>query len=251
MIEKKTQGESEKMDFSKIRNKVLRRLNKIRFSPIEVFVFHAVSKQFDERQNLMVDWISVEKFKEVVLRYQKEFQFISLEEANKKLHRNWWRSKRFAVLTCDDGYQSILSILPFLEENRIPITLFVNPKYLDGVSKREDYADEPKYISKEELWALKSEYVTIGMHGFEHLDATKQSEEEFNDSIERSIESIGSHERFILYFAYTWGNYNRMTQRVLAEKKIVPVLTDGLPNFQYGRGISRKSLEEIIRKEKS
>ena len=136
-----------------------------------------------------------------------------------------------------------IDILPFLEKQQIPVTLFVNPKYLDGVSKREGYTDNPQYILKEDLWNLKSPLITIGMHGYEHNDATRMTKEEFLDSVERCKKNLESHPRYIPYYAYTWGNYSEMTQQVLCEKRIVPVLTDGESNYRYRQGIGRKPID--------
>ena len=79
--------------------------------------------------------------------------------------------------------KSILSILPWLEAEGIPITLFLNAKYLDGVSKREGYAEEPEYITHNDLEQINSPLVTIGMHGFEHVDHSTMTREQFTASM--------------------------------------------------------------------
>jgi len=224
-------------------NKVRRRINNLCETPIEVFVFHAVSDSFDEHLNKRVDWSQTEEFKNHILLLKKKYTFISLEEAYHKLRRDWFRKKRYAVLTCDDGYASVLNILPFLEDEHIPVTLFINPKYLDGVSRREGYADTPQYITHHQLWSLGSPLMTIGLHGYEHLDATEQSALEFEQSVDKCIELLQSHTRYIPYFAYTWGRYTSATQHLLKKKRIIPVLTDGEPNYRYHRGISRKPID--------
>ena len=212
------------MHYSAIKRKIVKRIDKLCCQPIEVFVFHAVSDSFDPALNKQVDWSSTTEFKQRILSFKQQYTFISLDDAYHCLHRDLTRQKKLAALTCDDGFASILSILPFLEHEQVPITLFINPKYLDGTSIRTGYAPAPKYITQDQLFALKSNLISIGMHGYEHLDAS-------------------SHPRYIPFFAYTWGNHNDTTDRILAEKNIVPVLCDGGATRRYYNGISRKPID--------
>lgn len=214
------------------------------YSQVDVFLFHAVSEQFDEKKNLRVDWISTQEFKQLVTKISRDYVFVSLEEAKKILDHKIWKGRaKYAVLTCDDGYRSVLDILPFLEAKEIPITLFLNPKYLDGVSKREDYVESPEYIGFEDLRNLNAKYVSIGMHGYEHVDVTKQEPEAFRASLRECVSYLNSQKCFIPYFAYTWGKCNQMTQEILTEEGIVPVFADGKSNYGYCQGISRKAIE--------
>ena len=218
-------------------------MDKFLYCPIEVFVFHAVSDVFDENVNKKMDWTSTAEFKDTIISLKRQYTFIPLTDAYRRLNRDWFRRRQYAVLTCDDGYRSILAILPFLEEEEIPVTLFINPKYLDGVSRREGYASSPQYILYDQLWSLNSQWITIGMHGYEHVDATKQSIAEFNGSIDSCLNVLCGHPKYIPYFAYTWGRFSNATQQILKKKKIVPVLTDGEPNYRYHLGIRRKPID--------
>ena len=231
------------MHYSAIKRKIVKRIDKLCCQPIEIFVFHAVSDSFDPALNKQVDWSSTTEFKQRILSFKQQYTFISLDDAYHCLHRDFSRHKKLAVLTCDDGFASILSILPFLEHEQVPITLFINPKYLDGTSIRTGYATAPKYITQNQLFALKSNLTSIGMHGYEHLDATKQTPEEFAESVDKCINILSSHPRYIPFFAYTWGNHNDTTDRILAEKNIVPVLCDGGATRRYYNGISRKPID--------
>lgn len=231
------------MKISRICRRAKKILNQIRFKPIDVLVFHAVSDRFDGDKNVIEDWISTEDFKKEIKRYQKNHTFISITEAEQHLKKDWIRHKKYAVLTSDDGYKSVLSILPFLEEQRIPITLFINPKYLDSVSVRENYCANPEYITDKELSNLTSPYITIGMHGYEHIDATKQTRTEFEESLHKCMDQLGSHPRYIPYFAYTWGRSNNSSQEVLLKQNITPVFSNGETNYKYTFGIFRFPVE--------
>lgn len=231
------------ISYKRISHAVSRRIRKMLLTPIEVFVFHAVTDEFDETLNVRDDWSSTEEFKSRILDYQRQYKFISLSEAYAKIKNDRFRRGRYAVLTCDDGFLSVLTILPFLEQHRIPITLFVNVKYLDGQSRRDGYAVTPQYLTLQQLNRLTGKNITIGYHGYEHNNATEMTSQEFAYSVERCIDALKDHPRVIPFYAYTWGCYSDKTQAVLSEMGIVPVLTDGLPNYKYAGGISRKPID--------
>ena len=211
--------------------------------PIEVFVFHAVSDEFDEKRYMQMDWSQTEEFKKHIRTLKSRYTFIPLEEACRKLHSRSLRWRRYAVLTCDDGFVSVLEVLPFLEEEKIPVTLFINPKYLDGVSHREGYTEAPQYLTHDQLWSLTSPLVTVGMHGYEHDNATKKTAEEFDESVEKCKEILQAHPRYIPYYAYTWGIYSDLTQQILHQKEIVPLPVNGKSNKRYHGAISRRPID--------
>ena len=45
------------------RKKLSKRLEKVLFRPIDVFVFHSVSDTFDNNCNEKIDWTSTDEFK--------------------------------------------------------------------------------------------------------------------------------------------------------------------------------------------
>ena len=231
------------MHCSTIKRKITKRLDKLCCQPIEVFVFHAVSDHFDPNLNKEVDWSSTADFQKRIQSFKQQYTFIPLEQAYRHLRKDCIRGRKLAVLTCDDGFASILHILTFLEKEQVPVTLFINPKYLDGKSHRTGYAPAPQYITHEQLFALTSPMINIGMHGYEHLDATKQTPEEFTDSVDKCINLLSSHPRYIPFFAYTWGNCNGTTDQILTQRHIIPVLCDNAENYRYRHGISRKPID--------
>lgn len=227
----------------KVLHKINKRLLKIRLQPIEVFLFHDVSDHFTPQTTLRQDWTSTQQFKQLILQYKTQYQFISLQQAYHKLTHNYLRTRKYAVLTSDDGFQSNLEILPFLQQQQIPVTLFINPQYLDGKTIRSNYAPSPVYLTHQQLFTINSPLVTIGMHNFGHLDATQQSPDEFKQSVAQCIEILSHHPRFIPYFAYPWGNHNNSTQQILNQNHIIPLFCDGNTNYTYQGGISRKPID--------
>ena len=158
------------------------------------------------------------------------------------MRKDWLRCKKYAVLTADDGWASLKNILPWLNEQQIPVTLFLNPAYLDGMHYRN--SDKEQYLSAEEIAQLYKQYplVTVGMHGWEHKNATKQTEEEFRESVEKSERNLKVLPNDVPYFAYTWGRHSGTTDDILLKRGITPVLVMGGQNYSNFQIIDRELL---------
>ena len=243
--------------YTKVRNRVFQRL----YSPIRVFVFHHVS---DVRNPLVCaeqDWTDSQVFYANLVKIQKEFVFVSLEDAIRLLNRNCPRKKKYAVLTTDDGLQTVLHVWPWLERHNIPLTCFVNAKYLDGVSykaldetriRKEGYQGDilpiiaQQYLNKEQLFLLNSPLLTISLHGYEHLDATQENPIEFVDNVHACQKILDQHPGYRPFFAYPWGKHNAETDKILREMGMVPVLVDGMMNYHGSMFIHRECIDGIV-----
>lgn len=218
------------MKLSLILNKIFNRIKKLRLTPIRVFCLHHVTHEFIEESMNKGDWMSFEEFKNKVESLRKcNVGFISLTEAFNRISNDFIRRKKYAVLAFDDGYASLKEVLPWLFENNIPVTLFVNSKYFDGISYRKN--PNEKYLTKEEIFSLTNNLLEIGSHGYEHTDASKMNEKEFRFHIEKNIEILRTHPNYIPFHAYTWGRYTTQTDKILVEYKIIPVYIDGMKNY--------------------
>lgn len=243
-------------------NKIRRRWMKLRLQPILVFCFHQVSDIYNPLTTWECDWTQTEQLKNNICWLKSRYTFVSLPEAHKKIKNNKLRFRKYAVLTADDGYRSLLNVLPWFEEQKIPITLFVNTKYLDkhswsDINEKQAIRTKPDvdmlsevcpdlYLSWDELFELDSPLVTIGLHGHEHLDATRQFEEDFRENVEKCKDLISSHPRFIPFFAYTWGRRNVATDKIVKEMDLVPVLVNGKKNYNDGEFINRICIDGKI-----
>lgn len=211
---------------------------KLRLQPIRVFCLHHVSAEFDAESMNECDWMQIDKFKGKVLAMQQDgVDFISLADAYNHISNDKIRRKKYTVLTFDDGYASLKEILPWLEEQRIPTTLFINGKYLDG----KLYRNNPKeqYLTEKEVFALTSPLIEIGSHGWKHTSALDMTDLEFQKSVERNIRLLSTHPRYIPFYAYTWGKHKKTNDILLNEKHIVPVLVDGEANYNDSLFIHR------------
>lgn len=224
----------------KIQNWLLR----IRLHPIRVFCFHQVSDEFDPNTMLEGDWIRTDVFKQRILALKRRYTFISLSEVTGHLRKDRVRLKRYVALTADDGWASLKGVLPWLAEQNIPVTLFLNPYYMDGKHFRE--RDTEKYLTLSELenYSIVCPKLSVAMHGWEHRNVTSLSELEFRDDIEKSMQMLEAFSNYTLYYAYPWGKHVPINDRVLCEYNILPVLMDGMKNYSNPSLIHRELLVE-------
>lgn len=225
-----------------ILSRCLRKWMKLRLQPIQVFCLHHVCKHFNAKAMYPCDWMALDEFKEKIkaLRSQR-YQFISLTDAYEHLKNDWFRRKKYAVLTFDDGYKSLKEVLPWLEEQKIPATLFINGKYLDGKSYRETLKEQ--YLTYDELFSLTNPLIEIGHHGWEHTVATEMTDEELLESLQKNMEVLSAHPRYIPFWAYTWGRGTQNTDLILHKNLIVPILITGGKNYSFKGNINREILK--------
>ena len=232
---------------SEIWYKIRRKWMKILLQPVRVFCFHQVSDAFDESTMEPIDWLQTEKFKQCIDSLRRNgYTFISLPVAHKKIKEDLFRFHKYAVLTADDGWASLKNILPWLNEQQIPITLFLNPAYLDGKHFRE--RDTEKYLMEEDVQNLHTQYplLTMASHGWEHKNAKKQTDEDFEKSVCQAHKFLCRYPNYIPYFAYTWGQYSPQTNAILIKVGITPVTLDG-KNYKNETCIDREVLTENVR----
>lgn len=224
-----------------ILHKLRRKWMKLRLQPIRVFCLHHVCEHFDADVMYACDRMALDEFKKKINELRKQgYQFISLTEAYNHLKKDYFRRKRYAVLTFDDGYKSLNEVLPWLEEQQIPATLFINGKYLDGESYRE--TPKEQYLTYDELFALTSPLIEIGHHGWEHKSVKEITEEELIDSLQKNIEVLSAHPRYIPFWAYTYGIHNNSSDFILSHNGLVLVKVVGDKNYKWMGAFSRELL---------
>lgn len=233
---------------------------KMQLQPIRVFCFHHVSEVMNPLVCQEGDWIQLERFKYTILKLSEQYTFISLSDAYQKLHHDMFRCRKYAVLTCDDGLTSVMNILPWLEEKMIPITLFVNTRYMEGdklkpIHEKWLLETHPEaemkaiahemYLSKKQIWSLTSPMIEIGMHGHEHLNAQHISEAQFEEDLNICKALLHTHPRFIPAFAYPWGLATTDSKAYLLENGILPVTVMGGVNYKWKGTIDREDISNM------
>lgn len=241
-------------------NKVINRISRFGVTPIHVFVFHHVSDVRDPRICAEQDWTRTDVFFSNLSRLQERFDFISLADAYQHIaqRRN---TQHYAVLTTDDGLRSVPHVLPGLIQKHIPLTCFVNAKYLDGESFKEydririleadPDADilsviRQQYMDEELLFSLDSPLLSIASHGYEHIDVTSQTEAEFRESTELCRSVLSRHPRYAPFYAYPWGIHSNNTDLILKQLGLIPVLVDGLANYRDSSVIHRECIDGVM-----
>lgn len=222
--------------------KLRKRWTHLWIKPVRVFCFHQVSNVFDSDTMKECDWMQTEAFKKKIFALKQQYTFVSLEEAYSHIANDRWRMKSYAVLTADDGWASLKSILPWLEEQQVPVTLFLNPFYMDGLHFRE--METERYLLESDIRSICDVFsgVSVGMHGWEHVAVSRQNEDEFRKNVEQSVGALKGYDAYAPFFAFPWGRCNRMNIQVLREMNLVPVLMDGMTNYDDVSQIHRELL---------
>lgn len=210
-------------------SRINRRAMHFRLHPIRVFLFHQVGEVWDPSICNACDWTHIDQFKKNIIELKKRYSFISLSQAMIHCSSDFLRLKRFAVLTSDDGAASLKTVLPWLKEQGVPICLFINGKYLDGVSFRDKPTEQ--YLNERELFSLLYDGIEVAHHGWEHSDITGMDWQQFVESVEKNTLLLKKHPRYIPFWAYTWGRHTDELDSYLRSLGIKPVLIDGMKNY--------------------
>ena len=278
----------------KFLKKIRNRIKKLWYKPIPIFIFHQVSKEFNPLVDKQSNWTSFNMFVKNIEVLQRKYTFISLEDAAFRLKKKCFRWRYYAVITFDDGYLSILEALNYLQNKRIPYTLFLNSAYFDKKSfssvnaeiyvnnisseNRNSIPNEIKnallklrkidnendylnaintikdrlnleevinelYLSKEQVFDLCNSHVTIGMHGYEHLNSLFLSDKSFEKNILINCNDLKYHPRFIPFYAFAWGNAKDEQIYKVIKLNFIPVLSNGEFNYGGSKSLSRCSID--------
>ena len=216
---------------------------KLRLQPIRVYCLHHVTKEFDAKMMHDGDWMQIDVFIQRVTAMQQDgIELISLTDAYQHLSTNWFRRKKYAVLTFDDGWMSLNEILPWLSEQQIPVTLFLNPAYLHGQDTRE-IGRCLKERELNELIKSSNGTIQIASHGWNHALCTEMSIQEFKEGVDKSDSYLKQYASYVPFFAYPCGRHTVEQDRYLQSKGIVPVYIDGKGNYNEITVIHRENLE--------
>lgn len=242
--------------------KIQRKLLHLRLQPIRVFCFHQVSETFDPNVYCKPDWISMDYLKSFIKKLQNEgYEFISLEAAYNHIKNDKIRLKKYAVLTADDGLKCQLELLPWLEEHRVPITLFVNTETLDGKtcnivakkyfqissSKDEVCHAESLYATQKQLFKALQKILSIGLHGVTHEKVTSFTQDKFISQYHECKGVLEKHPNFVPFYAYPYGIHGVKHNQLLLQNGIVPVLADGEKNYNDSSVIHREIFEYLYK----
>jgi peptidoglycan/xylan/chitin deacetylase (PgdA/CDA1 family) len=136
------------------------------------------------------------------------------------------------AISFDDGYSSLHErVRPILAEYGSTATVYLNTGCIGAATRKASetvnghYPDE-HFLTWGEVEALRQAGWTIGSHGVEHLDLTRQAPavivRELSDS-KREIESrLGQP---CEHFAYTWGRFTPPLQQAVKDARYLSAVS--------------------------
>jgi peptidoglycan/xylan/chitin deacetylase (PgdA/CDA1 family) len=185
--------------------------------PIIVLYYHRIA---DDRAN---PWtISNRLFARQIDWLGRRFEFISLEEAQRRIRRGL-NHRPCVSITFDDGYaDNCRQAIPLLIKERIPCTYFAT---LHNVLSGEPFSHDlvhghaPRLNTIEELKEMAAAGIEIGAHTYTHADLGPITDRRLlHYEIVRAGEdlqrAIGHPVR---YFAFPYGQYANLSQEAFAE----------------------------------
>lgn len=237
-------------------SKIRSRFMKLRLQPIRVLCFHQVSESFDSAKYCKPDWISLADFKvKIIALLQQGYQFISLEEAYHHIKYDFIRTRKYAVLTADDGLKCQLELIPWLEENNIPLTMFLNVETLsDGkcnepmklffnISSEEQEKEHAiLFATADDIVSNKSKILSYGLHGLDHRAATSMSYDEYKANAVECENALTNFIPTIPFYAYTYGVRTDKYDEILHTQNLIPVYMDGSVNYNDKNCIHREMI---------
>lgn len=151
------------------------------------------------------------------------YRVVTLDDAaNPDWIQNIDQSKKYVVLTFDDGYTDFYSTAyPILKEYNYPSTLYLVPSAIEAgkVFWWDQDLGESSLLSWEQAMILRdSGIVQIGSHSMSHADFNKINESEVEAELE------------------------------LSQKALQEALSIDIRHFSYPRGIVTQTAREIVKK---
>ena len=169
-------------------------------------------------------------------------EFISITEAYNHICKDRIRSKRYAVISFDDGWATLKQITPWLCEQQIPVTLFLNPEYILGKSMREKGVSLTQ-SELDELLKIGNGNISIASHGWNHGLCNYMTMQDFENNVRKCEMFLSKYRAYVPFFAYPCGIHTPQLDQLLLSKGIIPVLMDGVENYNETLVIHRELLD--------
>ncbi len=147
------------------------------------------------------------------------------------------KREKYFSLTFDDGFQNLLeNVIPFLEKEKLPATIFIPTNYIGKVPEWEfgnEIYDKDKsefIMTEEQIKNLNKNLFSIGSHTCSHPHLSKLEEKEIEKELRESkniLESIVGYEIEMLSFPH--GDYSEKVIEIAEAtgyKKMFTVIPD-------------------------
>ena len=142
------------------------------------------------------------------------FEIVSLDTVYAALNGDGNLPKKAVAITFDGGYKSVMGIVPYITEHKIPVTIFLalNPVVQDS----------PQFLDERNIKSLrKKKFVTFGLttHNYARFtgDAVKIKEQiNLSKSAYRKL-----FDEEPKYFAYPFGEYDNAFKDIVEQQSFI------------------------------
>ncbi|MCB0617891.1 MAG: polysaccharide deacetylase family protein [Saprospiraceae bacterium] len=177
---------------------------------LPVLAYHAVAEDRSDRFA-----VQPELFKAQIEALSAELRFITTQQALQIWRRQGAFDEGLALLTFDDGYEDLLSLLPFFEQVEVRSTIFIPAKWIGGSNSWDRGAYSVRnHLNWEQIEELSANGHEIGSHGWDHCSLAKLGDHELEFELQHSKAALHKHlGQPISAIAYPFG---RLNDKVLA-----------------------------------
>lgn len=173
-----------------------------------VLLYHSVT---DKKS-----FTNLDKFSVSLKQFENHIKFLKLmgfesvrtENIDKVLTQKLYKTKKFVLITFDDGYKNNLDAAKILKKYNFSAIFFISTKYI-GKS-----LNNTPMLSMDDIKHLINLGMQIGSHSHFHVKLSELSEDEMIDNIRQSKQILSKFSN-IDDFAYPFGNYNNTIIRLL------------------------------------
>ena len=102
------------------------------------------------------------------------------------------------------------------------------------------------YMYKNQIFGYQSPLISFGMHGYEHLRSDLLSDTSFEKNVKCNFLDLKEHPNFIPYFAFPWGAATPKQIRLIHQWHFIPVMCDGILNYNNSQKVSRIPLDNKV-----
>jgi peptidoglycan/xylan/chitin deacetylase (PgdA/CDA1 family) len=124
--------------------------------------------------------------------------------------------QRQVAITFDDGYRDQRWAVELLRDFGFPATLFVTPRFLDGICRPERYWEQWEHLGWDDVAALGREGLDIGAHSATHPDlrtcTARQLDVEAGEARQMLSARLG---RDVEHFSYPYGRHDGRVRRAV------------------------------------
>ncbi len=184
--------------------------------PVIVLFYHRVA---DDRATAWT--VSNTMFLRHIRWLEEGFQFISLDEAQRRIRRGYNRQPCVAI-TFDDGYSdNCRQAIPLLIKERIPCTYFVTAhNVLCNTPFSHDVAANHRFAPNtlEQLRAMAAAGIEIGAHTYTHPDLGPVTDPSIlhQEMVAAKTALEDALDRSIRYFAFPFGQHANLNPAAFA-----------------------------------